>query len=481
MQKNKNLKIWSVTAAAMLMTAVSMNAVTAPAPLDPVPNANQLVWQERGQYMFLHFGVNTFSNREWGDGKEDPKIFNPTNLDARQWVKAAKDGGFKMVVLTAKHHDGFCLWPSAYTEHSVKNSPWKDGKGDVVREVSDACKEFGLDFGVYLSPWDRNSPYYGDSPKYNEYYVNQLRELLTNYGKISIVWWDGACGEGPNGKRQEYDWDAYLKVVRELAPEAVIFSDKGDVRWVGNENGLAKETCWSMYNRSSVEIGGGVQQQMGEGNPVGGDWAPAECDVSIRPGWFYHADQDDKVKSLTHLLDIYYRSVGHNCCLHLNVPPNQQGLLAPGDVARLKEFHEAVSENFKTNLALKKKGKASSFREKSRKFNAAKALDGKRETYWALDDGQTSGSLVVDLRKPVTFDLILLQEYIELGQRVSAYHIDFWDETKKEWTELAKGTTIGYKWILRVPWTTARKVRLTIDDARACPTISSFELYQSSY
>lgn len=476
------LKLCATSVAGIAMGATTDAwAATAPQSYYPIPDKNQLRWQEREQYMFFHFGVNTFTNREWGDGKEDPKIFNPTELDAHQWVQAAKDGGFKMVVLTAKHHDGFCLWPSAYTEHSVKNSPWKNGKGDVVKEVSQACKDLGLDFGVYLSPWDRNSAYYGDSPKYNEYYKNQLRELLTNYGKISIVWFDGACGEGPNGKRQEYDWPGYIQVVRKLAPHAVIFSDKGDVRWVGNEDGLAGDTCWSLFERSAIKIGGGVQKQMGQGNPNGRDWAPAECDVSIRPGWFNHSSEDTKVKSLRHLLDIYYRSVGHNCCLHLNVPPNRQGLLCDNDVERLKEFHAAIQANFRTNLAAKKPCTASAMRQDSRRFSASKLTDGNRKTYWALDDGETSGWAVIDLEQPVTFDLILLREFIELGQRVSAYHIDVWDSEKGEWKTLTRGTTIGYKWVLRVPETSTSKIRLVIDEARACPTVSSFELYKAIY
>ena len=296
-----------------------------------------------------------------------------------------------------------------------------------------------------------------------------------------MVWWDGACGEGPNGKRQEYDWDGYLEIVRELAPEAVIFSDKGDVRWIGNEDGLAAETCWSLFDPSTVEIGGGTQEQMGVGNLEGDTWAPAECDVSIRPGWFYHSKEDSQVKSLSHLLDIYYRSVGHNCCLHLNVPPDRRGLLHENDVARLKEFNRAVSENFKTNLAAGKKCTASSVRGNFSEFAASNVTDGDRKTYWALDDGKTEGTIEIDLGEPLTFDLVLLQEYIELGQRISAYHLDAWDAKSSEWKEIAKGTTIGYKWILRVPETTTHKVRLVIEKARACPTLSSFELYKSTY
>jgi alpha-L-fucosidase len=269
-----------------------------------------------------------------------------------------------------------------------------------------------------------------------------------------MVWWDGACGEGPNGKRQEYDWDAYLKIVRELAPDAVIFSDRGDVRWVGNEDGLAQETCWSLYDPSSVSIGGGTQKQMGEGNPTGDAWAPAECDVSIRPGWFYHSKEDSKVKTLSHLLDIYYRSVGHNCCLHLNVPPDRRGLLHENDVARLKEFNHAIKENFKTNLAADKQCTASAVRDNSAQFTAKNVADANRKTYWSVDDGQTQATIEIDLGNPTTFDLVLLQEYIELGQRISGYHLDVWNAETSEWKEIAKGTTIGYKWILRVPETT---------------------------
>jgi len=452
----------------LVLGACALEAkVNPPEALLPIPDQNQMRWQEREQYMFFHFGVNTFSNREWGDGKEDPKSFNPTELNAEQWVKAAKDGGFKMIILTAKHHDGFCLWPSAYTEHSVKNSPWKDGKGDVVREVCDACKKYGLDFGVYLSPWDRNSKYYGDSPKYNEYYKSQLRELLTNYAPISMVWLDGACGEGPNGKKQNYDWEGYYEIVKELAPDAVIFG--GNIRWIGNEDGLAQETCWSPNPAPGVNEEANTNSR----------WNPAECDVSIRPGWFYHETENDKVKSLDHLLDIYHRSVGHNCCLHLNVPPSPKGLLHENDVARLKEFKEAIDKGYQTNLALNKKAKADSYRGKSKEFAPKNLLDADRTTYWALDDSQTTGSVEINLgKKPVTFNRILLQEYVELGQRVSAYHVDAWDAEANEWKQIAKGTTIGYKWLLRVPDTTTTKVRLVIDESRACPTISSFELYQ---
>ena len=289
----------SFAAASPASAEEAAKPAAAPAPgeiLLPTPSPRQLAWQEMEIIAFAHFGVNTFTNKEWGDGKEDPKIFNPTEFDARQWTKALKAGGVRMLILTAKHHDGFCLWPSAYTDHSVKSSTWRDGKGDVVKEVAEACRMEGLKFGVYLSPWDRHEPKYGDSPKYNQHFINQLYELLQNYGDVSEIWFDGACGEGPNGKRQVYDFPAFIAVVRKCAPDAVIFSDAGpDVRWVGNENGYAGETCWSTIDRSKVTIGKSDAKYLNKGDPNGPNWVPPECDVSIRPGWFYHPADDEKV------------------------------------------------------------------------------------------------------------------------------------------------------------------------------------------
>ncbi len=453
--------------------------VAPPAPINPVPATRQLAWHEREQYAFTHFGINTFTGREWGDGKESPAMFNPSQLDARQWVRAAKAGGFKMVVLTAKHHDGFCLWPSAYTEHSVKNSPWKGGKGDLVKEVSDACREFGLDFGVYLSPWDRHEPCYGDSPKYNEHYKKQLTELLSNYGKISMVWFDGACGEGPNGKKQVYDWEGYYEIVRRLQPSATIFSDAGpDVRWVGNEDGLAKDTNWAMYDRQKAKVGGGVSSQMGSGDIEGPDWVPAECDVSIRPGWFYHAEEDGKVKSLKHLLDIYYRSVGLNSSLHLNLPPDRRGLIHENDVARLREWRQAIDTTFAHNLAARGDVKASNTRGNERLFSPRRILDNKRATYWAAEDGVTNASIEIDFHREQTFDRAMLQEYIELGQRIAEFNLEAWQNG--QWKPVVQGTTVGYKRLLRFEPVTTSKVRLNITKARACPTLSSFGLYKAS-
>lgn len=427
--------------------------------------------------MFAHFGVNTFSDREWGDGKENPASFNPTAFDARQWARAAKDAGFGLIVLTAKHHDGFCLWPSQYTEHSVKNSPWRDGKGDVVKEVSEACREIGLKFGVYLSPWDRHEPCYGDSPRYNEHYRKQMTELLTNYGEISMVWFDGACGEGPNGKKQVYDWPSFTDLVRKLQPNAVMFSDAGpDVRWVGNESGLAKETNWCLFNRSKVTVGGSDISSLGTGDPLGLDWIPAECDVSIRPGWFHHDSENGKVKSVKDLMEIYFQSVGQNASLHLNVPPDRRGRFHENDVARLKEFNDLLTRAFSVDYAKGRKVVASNVRAKDKAFAARACTDGNWNTYWAADDGVTSATLEIDLGRTATFNCVLLQEYIPLGQRVSKFHVE--GRVGGEWQRLGQGTTVGYKRLLRIPETKASKVRVIIDEARACPTISTLGVFQ---
>jgi alpha-L-fucosidase len=443
------------------------------------PTPRQLAWQELEFHAFVHFGVNTFTDREWGDGTEDPRIFNPTQLDARQWLKVFKDAGMKQVVLSAKHHDGFCLWPSKYTEHSVKNSPWRDGKGDLVREVADACRETGLKLGIYLSPWDRHEPSYGDSPRYNEHYRNQLTELLTNYGPIHEVWFDGACGEGPNGKKQVYDWDGYIAVIRKLQPDAVIFSDAGpDIRWVGNERGYAGTMNWSTLRRDEFYPGTPKYKQLTEGHEDGTHWVPAECDVSIRPGWFYHASQDDQVKSLAQLVDIYYKSVGRNGVLLLNVPPDRRGLIHENDAARLAEFRAVIDQTFRHNLAAGQAATADNVRANQQQYGASRTLDGDYRTYWTTDDGVHAATLTVELDKPATFDRAMIQEAIALGQRVRSFAIEAWDG--RAWRTIAEGTTIGYKRLLRFNPVTAPRVRLTIRDARACPAIGEFGLFKAS-
>lgn len=438
------------------------------------PSPQQLAWQELEFIGFAHFTVNTFTDREWGDGKESPDVFNPTAFDAKQWVAACKDAGIKLLILTAKHHDGFCLWPSEYTEHSVKNSPWRGGKGDVVKEVADACREGGIKFGFYLSPWDRHEQSYG-TDEYNEYFKNQLRELLTGYGEVTEVWFDGACGEGPNGKRQVYDWPGYYGVVRELQPKALIAISGPDVRWVGNESGLARESEWSVYC-------GGGKEDMGDRKYLAGadelKWYPAECDVSIRPGWFYHSSQDDQVKSLAHLLDIYYKSVGRNSVLLLNIPPDRRGLFHENDVARLRELGEVIDETFKTDLALGAAAKADNVRGNDPAHGAEKAVDGDPATWWTTDDDVTTGAIEFDLGKPVTFDRAMLQEQITQGQRVERFVLEARDGD--DWKEIAAATTIGYKRLLRFPEVTARHVRLRITQSRDCPTLKRFGLFKAS-
>jgi len=435
--------------------------VDPPAPLDPVPSKSQLEWQEAELVMFYHFGMNTFTNREWGEGTENPKLFNPTQLDTRQWTRAAKEAGFKWVILTAKHHDGFCLWPSAFTDHSVKNSPWLDGKGDVVKELSEACREDGLRFGIYLSPWDRHEPSYKDNKAYDEHFRKQLAELLTNYGPISEVWFDGAGGKG-----HVYDFPSYYSVVRRLQPDALIAICGPDIRWVGNEDGVARETEWS------VQPANPSFHSDAKGRKV---WYPAECDTSIRPGWFWHSKEDGKVKPLSRLLDIYYKSVGRNSVLLLNVPPNDKGLISEPDLERLREFRKALDETFSVDFALGKPSKASNVRGNDPHFGADKATDLDPGTYWTTDDGVTAASIEVNLRAPARFNVVRLEETIALGQRVEVYRVEGWQEGG--WRVLSRGTTIGHKKLDLVDPVTTDRVRLVIEKARACPTIRSFGLH----
>ena len=425
----------------------------------PLPTPRQLAWQRHECIAFAHFGMNTFTDREWGDGKEDPKLFNPADFDARQWAAVLKDSGIKLLILTAKHHDGFCLWPSQFTEHCVKNSPWRGGKGDVVREVVEALREKQIRVGLYLSPWDRHQPTYGDSPKYNQHFRDQLRELLTNYGPVDEVWFDGACGEGPNGKKQEYDWPSYYALIRELQPNALIAICGPDIRWVGNESGVARE------NESSVVKSGDKLT-----------WYPAECDVSIRPGWFYHQSEDSKVKSLATLADIYFKSVGRNSVLLLNIPPDRRGRIAEPDAARLKELRVFLDELYATDYAKSAAIKASSHREAS--TSETQLADGNLDTCWSPAEGQTIGSVEFDLGQPQTFNVARIQENIALGERVQAYHVEVFDGGK--WRTLTTGRVIGHKQLRRFPAVTAQRVRLVIDQASASPAISEFGLHFNS-
>lgn len=459
------------------------------------PSPRQLSWQEMEFTAFFHFTVNTFTDREWGEGTESESVFNPTSLDARQWVKTAKDAGIKLVIITAKHHDGFCLWPSKFTEHSVKNSPYKNGKGDVVKEVADACKEMGVKFGVYVSPWDRHDKSYGDSPAYNTHFINQLTELLTNYGTIAEVWFDGACGEGPNGKKQVYDWKGYYSVIRKLQPNATIAVMGPDVRWVGTESGYGRETEWSVVPASaqSVEdISANSQQKAGDGafvpagdmqqadlgsrtvisNAKGLVWYPSEVDVSIRPGWFYHATEDQQVKSPEKLLDIYFGSVGRNSLLLLNIPPDRRGLLHENDVKNLMLFRKAVDAIFAVNIL---DGAKINCDTQLGKQKAEFCIDNNPKTWWAAATDHSTATFELALNGTKTFNVLQLQENIQIGQRIESFVLEGW--INGTWEKLTEGTTVGYKRLIRFKTTTTDKVRLRILKSRLNPTISSFGLY----
>jgi len=453
--------------------------VVPPAPYGALPTEHQVNWQQLEYYMFIHFGPNTFTDVEWGDGKEDPKVFNPTNLDCRQWAATAKAAGMKGIIITAKHHDGFCLWPSNYSTHTVRESLWKDGKGDVLRELSDACKEQGLKFGVYLSPWDQNHPSYG-TPEYNQIFANTLSEVLTQYGPVFEQWFDGANGDAHKGKKQVYDWGLFHKTVYMNQPQAIIFSDVGPgCRWMGNESGVAGETNWSTLNIKGFEPGLGAPATsiLSTGNINGEAWVPAETDVSIRPGWFYSPNTDDKVKTIEHLVDIYYTSIGRNSNLLLNVPPNREGRIHPNDSTRLMEFKKIMDESFATDLIQGAKLKATDTRGKA--YSAKNMLDDSYDTYWATGDDVKNASIEISLPKQETINRILIQEYIPLGQRIVKFSVEAWDEATERWDMIAQETTIGYKRILRFPQVNTGKIRLNIEDALACPTISRIGLFKA--
>ena len=456
-----------------------------PAPYGPVPSPRQLSWHETDFYGFVHFTINTFTDKEWGYGDESPALFNPTDFSADQIARAAADGGMKGLILTAKHHDGFCLWPSKYTEHSVKHSPWREGRGDMVKEFADACRKHGLKCGVYLSPWDRNHPDYG-RPEYITYYRNQLRELLSNYGPIFEVWFDGANGgDGYYGGAREkrnidnrtyYDWPNTWQIVRELQPMACMFSDGGpEVRWVGNERGQAGETCWATLNRNDFAPGQADTKRLNQGDRPGTHWLPAECDVSIRPGWFYHAKEDTKVKTPEQLVNLYFASVGRGASFLLNLPPDRRGRIPDTDVKSLAEFHRRIEATFRNDLARGAKISASNVRAGGHEFAAANAIDGRRETYWATDDAVTTPELVIDLGKPVTFNIMRLREHLPFGQRIDAFALDRWQEGN--WLEFATGTSIGSCRLVHGEPMTTTKVRLRIVKAAACPAIAEVGLF----
>lgn len=454
--------------------------VDAPKPYGVIPSTDQVNWQQMEYYMFVHFGPNTFTNVEWGDGKEDPKVFNPTDVDCRQWAATAKAAGMKGIIITAKHHDGFCLWPSKYSTHTVRESLWKDGKGDILKELSEACREYGLKFGVYLSPWDQNHPQYG-TPEYNQVFSNTLDEVLSGYGEVFEQWFDGANGEGKDGKKQIYDWDLFHNTVYRNQPHAIIFSDVGPgCRWMGNERGVAGETNWSTLNIKGFGPGHDAPpvEVLNAGVQGGEAWVPAETDVSIRPGWFYSPATDDKVKSVDKLMDIYYTSIGRNSNLLLNVPPDRRGRIHPTDSTRLMEFRKAVNESFANDLIKGAAITASNIRGNSSKFSVANLLDDNYDTYWTTEDNDLTSSLEIDLKQKQNLNRLLLQEYIPLGQRVSSFEVKYWDDTKNDWADLTKATTIGYKRILRFPTISTQKLKVSFTGL-ACPVISKVSIYNA--
>lgn len=470
-----------LTLSAGILLCYACRQVAPPAPVLPVPAQNQIDWQKLENYAFVHFGLNTFNDLEWGYGNTPASTFNPTELDCDQWARIIKTAGLKGVMLTAKHHDGFCLWPSQYTEYSVKNSPWKNGKGDMVKELSEACKRHGLKFGIYLSPWDRNHAEYG-RPAYVDYFHNQMKELLTNYGELFEYWFDGANGGdgwygGANERRNinpqtYYRYEEARKTINELQPHAVIFGGTcADIRWIGNEEGWAGETNWCMF----ADKGGSNPT---EGMQNGEKWMPGECDVSIRPGWFYHPREDHQVRSLSHLVDLYYRSVGHNANFLLNFPVALNGKIHPTDSARAIAWRKIIDAELKTNLLANAKVSADNYRGNSSRYAPACVTDGNWDTYWATDDSITQGVITLDFPRKQAFNRLMIQEYIPLGQRVIAFSAEYFNNGK--WYPLdtrEKMTTVGYKRILRFKTAEAEKVRIRFEKSRGPLCINNVEAF----
>lgn len=483
----KSIHLLSIPVVACCLSCTS-GKVLPPEPILPVPEPKQVEWQQMETYAFIHFGLNTFNDREWGYGDTDPKTFNPTNLDCEQWAQTLVKAGMKGVILTAKHHDGFCLWPFEGTDYSVKNSPWKNGQGNVVRELSEACKKYGLKFAVYLSPWDRHQANYG-TPEYLPYFYAQLHDLLTNYGPVFEVWFDGANGgDGWYGgakdirtidRKNYYNYPRIYEMLDSIQPQAIIFSDGGPgCRWVGNEKGFAGATNWSFLRKGEVHPGYDKSYELQYGHPDGNQWVPAECDVSIRPGWFYHPEEDDRVKSPDQLVDLYYRSVGHNATLLLNFPVDRRGLIHPVDSANAVRFHEMIQQQLKTNLVAGMTPKVSN--ERGGDFVASALTDDNFDTYWATEDGITTADIEFSFDTPTRMNRMMLQEYIPLGQRVKAFVVEYLD--KDTWLPVKlneETTTIGYKRLLRFETVETKGIRIRITDARGPLCLSSVGVYDA--
>lgn len=483
----KSIHFLSIPVVACCLSCTS-GKVLPPDPILPIPEPKQVEWQQMETYAFIHFGLNTFNDREWGYGDTDPKTFNPTNLDCDQWAQTLVKAGMKGVILTAKHHDGFCLWPFEGTDYSVKNSPWKNGQGNVVKELSEACKKYGLKFAVYLSPWDRHQANYG-TPEYLPYFYAQLHDLLTNYGPVFEVWFDGANGgDGWYGgakdirtidRKNYYNYPRIYEMLDSIQPQAIIFSDGGPgCRWVGNEKGFAGATNWSFLRKGEVHPGYDKSYELQYGHPDGNQWVPAECDVSIRPGWFYHPEEDDRVKSPDQLVDLYYRSVGHNATLLLNFPVDRRGLIHPVDSANAVRFHEMIQQQLKTNLVAGMTPKVSN--ERGGDFVASALTDDNFDTYWATEDGVTTADIEFSFDTPTRMNRMMLQEYIPLGQRVKAFVVEYLD--KDTWLPVKlneETTTIGYKRLLRFETVETKGIRIRITDARGPLCLSNVGVYDA--
>lgn len=464
-----------------------------PEPYGALPTENQLNWQQMEMYVIVHFTPTTFENKEWGYGDADPKIFNPSNFDASQIVNAAKAGGFKGVIFVAKHHDGFCLWPTKTTPYNISKSPWENGKGDMVKEFEQATRKAGLQFGIYCSPWDRNNPKYG-TYEYVKMYREQLKELYTNYGKLFITWFDGANGgDGYYGGAKEkrsidratyYGWDTTWQIVRKLQPDAVIFNDMGDVRWVGNEEGHAAETSWATFtpkplDGKTIPVPGELKYwESPEGTRNGKYWKPAECDVPLRPGWFYHSAEDNKEKTPSQLFDLYFKSVGRGACLDLGLSPDKRGRLNDSDVATLKTFGKLLKETFAINLAKTAKIKASNTRDNNQNlFGVKNLIDENRYSYWATDDSVTTPNVELQWKQPVTFNIIRLRENIKLGERIEKVEVDAFQNN--EWEKIGEATSIGGNRLIRLTdFITTNKIRIRIVQSPVCIALSDVGIFK---
>lgn len=485
MKKYKAL-LYSIGTCCLFSCQSGLKAPNAPDPVLPIPEPKQVEWQKMETYAFVHFGLNSFNDREWGYGDSDPKTFNPTKLDCEQWVKTFVNSGMKGVIITAKHHDGFCLWPTKLTEYCIRNSPYKHGEGDILKELSEACKKYGIKFGVYLSPWDRNHAKYG-SPEYVDYYHKQLREILSNYGETFEVWFDGANGgDGWYGGAKEsrtidrknyYNYPRLFEIINEIQPNAIIFTDGGPgARWVGNESGYAGATNWSFLRKGVVHPAYPKYRELQYGHADGNQWVAAECDVSIRPGWFYHPEEDDKVKTVDQLTDLYYRSVGHNATLLLNFPVDRNGLINPVDSANAVNFYKNIQKQLSENLFKGIVAEVSD--ERGDGYTAKFMTDGNYDTYWATHDSVFSATATFDLKKSVKVNRMMIQEYIPLGQRVKSFVVEY--ESNGKWEPVSMNeetTTVGYKRLLRFKTVETSKIRIRFTDSRGCLTINNVEAY----